>query len=96
MVAGHQDGAAHGGEPLHQIPDPQDAFGVEPVDGLVGQQDLRVPEHGHAEPLAHAEGEVWARNSRWLRALGPGARSWPRAAHRPRAADPAGRGSAGR
>ena len=45
---------------LHQVPDPQDAFGVEPVDWLVEQQDLRVTEHGHghAEPLAHAEREA--------------------------------------
>jgi hypothetical protein len=55
-----RDGAALGGEHLHQVPDPQDAFGVEPVDRLVEQQDLRVTEHGHghAEPLAHAEREA--------------------------------------
>ena len=60
QVAGHQDGSALGGEPLHQVPDPQDAFGVEPVDRLVEEQDLRVAEHGHgdAEPLAHAEREA--------------------------------------
>ncbi|GAA3354169.1 hypothetical protein GCM10020366_09970 [Saccharopolyspora gregorii] len=36
-----------------------DAFGVEPVDRLVEQQDLRVAEQGggDAEPLRHAEGE---------------------------------------
>ena len=46
--------------PLHQVPDPQDAFGIEPVDWLVKQQDFRVAEHGHghAEPLAHAEREA--------------------------------------
>jgi hypothetical protein len=60
QVAGDQDGSALGGEALHQVPDPQDALGIEPVDRLVQQQDLRVAEHGHghAEPLAHAERET--------------------------------------
>ena len=44
---------------LHQVPDPQDALGVEPVDRLVEHQDLRVAEQGRgdAEPLPHAERE---------------------------------------
>jgi hypothetical protein len=60
QVTGHKDGAALGGELLHQVPDPQDAFGIEAVDRLVEEQDFRVAEHGHghAEPLAHAEREA--------------------------------------
>ena len=116
QVAGDQDGAALAGQVLHQVPDPQDALGVQPVDRLVQQQHLRVAEHRRrdAQPLAHAQRErpgplarhlaqpdqvehlvhpagaagpgVWARNSRWLRALRPGCTAWPPAARRPSAA----------
>ena len=48
------------GEALEQVAHPQDALGVEPVDGLVEEQDWRVTEErrGDAEALAHAEGEL--------------------------------------
>ena len=60
QVAGDEDRAALGGQPLHQVPDPDDALGVEPVDRLVEDEDRRVAEQrgGDAEPLAHAEREA--------------------------------------
>ena len=47
------------GEGPHQVADPEDPLGVEPVDRLVEQQHLGVAEQGggDAEPLAHAERE---------------------------------------
>ena len=63
QVRRHEDGAALGGQALHEGPDPQDALGVETVDGLVEQQDLRVAEQGagQAETLLHAERELAGR-----------------------------------
>ncbi len=60
QVAGDEDRLALGRELLHQVPDPQHAFRVQPVDRLVEQQHLRVAEHRgrDAEPLAHAERET--------------------------------------
>ena len=59
QVGGHEDGAAFRGQRLHQVPDPQDAFRVQPVDRLVEHQDGRVAEQrgGDAEALPHAQGE---------------------------------------
>ena len=59
QVAGDEDRAALGGQLAScSVADPQDALGVEPVDRLVEQQDLRVAEQrgGDAEPLRHARG----------------------------------------
>ena len=59
-VAGDQDGASLVGEVVHEFADPEDAFGVESVDGFVEEQDLEVAGEccGDAEALAHAEGEA--------------------------------------
>ena len=59
-VAGHEHGAPLGRQSLEQGPHPQDALGVEAVDGLVEEEHARVPEQrgGDAEPLGHAEGEL--------------------------------------
>ena len=59
QVAGDEHGAALGGQRLHEVPDPEDALRVQPVDGLVEHQDLRVAEQGarDAEALAHAQRE---------------------------------------
>ncbi len=58
-VAGHEDRPALAREVLHEIADPQDALGVEAVDGLVEEQHARVAQQGacDAEPLTHAERE---------------------------------------
>ena len=60
QVAGDEDRTPLGGERLHQVPDPHDALGVEPVDWLVEHEDLRIAEQraGDAEPLAHAKREA--------------------------------------
>src|SRR6185437_10330909 len=60
QVRGDEDGAALGGERLHQVPDPEDALRVQAVDRLVEHQQLGVAEQrgGDAEALAHAEGEA--------------------------------------
>ncbi|GHJ24602.1 hypothetical protein TPA0909_62160 [Streptomyces albus] len=60
QVAGDEDSAPFTRQTPHQVADPQDALGVEPVDGLVEEQHLRVAEQRRrdAEPLAHAEGEA--------------------------------------
>ncbi len=60
QVGGDEDGAALGGQRLHQVAHPEDALGVEAVDRLVEQQHLGVAEQrgGDAEPLAHAEREA--------------------------------------
>src|ERR1700750_678245 len=60
QVAGDEDRAALGRERLHQVPDPQDAPRVEPVDRFVEHEPLRAAEHRRRdpEPLAHAEGET--------------------------------------
>lgn len=44
---------------LHEIPDPENSFRVQAVDGFVEHQDLRVTEQrgGDAEPLPHTQGE---------------------------------------
>ena len=59
-VAGHEHGATLGGQALEQRPHPQDALGVEPVDGLVEEEHSGVAEEGggDAEPLGHAQGEL--------------------------------------
>jgi hypothetical protein len=59
QVAGHEHRAALGGQLLHQVPDPQDAFRVESVHRLVQHQHLRVAQHcrGDAEPLPHSQRE---------------------------------------
>ena len=56
-VAGDQDGAPLRGEVLEQIADPDDALGVQAVDGLVEQQRRRIAEQGggDAEALEHAQ-----------------------------------------
>ncbi len=56
-VAGDQDGATLVGEPAEEGADPADAFEVQPVDGLVEEQDGWVAEQGRgdAEALAHPE-----------------------------------------
>jgi len=53
-------GAALGREVAHQVADPDDAFGVEPVDRLVEDECARVAEEcgGNPEPLAHAKREA--------------------------------------
>ena len=61
QVAGHEDRAALGGQRLAcRLRIQTDALGVEAVDRLVEDQDVRVAEQrgGDAEPLAHAEGEA--------------------------------------
>src|SRR5690606_36201131 len=52
-----EDGPALVGEVAEQRTDPADAFGVEPVGGLVEEEDLRVAEQRlrDAEPLTHPE-----------------------------------------
>ncbi len=59
-VAGDEDRPALRGQLLHQVPHPEDALGVQAVDGLVEEQHLRVAEERRrdAEPLAHAEREA--------------------------------------
>ena len=60
QVAGYENGLPLSRQALHQVPDPQHALGVEPVDRLIEKQHLRVPEQrgGDSEPLAHAEGKT--------------------------------------
>src|SRR5271165_4500538 len=57
QVAGHQHGAALGGQRAQHGPHPPDALRVQPVQRLVEDQGARVAEEraGEAEPLAHAE-----------------------------------------
>ena len=58
-VRGDEDGTALGGQAAAGLPDPDDSFGVQAVDGLVEEEDLGVAQEsgGHAEALAHAQGE---------------------------------------
>lgn len=58
-VAGDEDRTSLGRQLFHQVADPEDALGVESVDGLVEHERLGVAEQrgGDAEALAHAEGE---------------------------------------
>ena len=74
QVAGDEDRAALGRERLHQVADPQDALGIQPVDRLVEHEDRRVAEQrgGDPEPLPHAQRE----------ALGPLARDLAQADQR--------------
>ncbi|MCF0087411.1 hypothetical protein B0E37_02474 [Streptomyces sp. MH192] len=60
QVGGDEDRTALRREGLHQVPHPEDAFGVEAVDRLVEEQHLGVAEErgGDAEALAHAEREA--------------------------------------
>ena len=57
VVAGDEHGAAASGVVAQEVAQPADALRVEPVGGLVENEDLRVAEQrgGQAEPLAHAE-----------------------------------------
>ncbi len=59
QVRRDEDGPPLGGQRLHQVAHPQDALGVQTVDGLVEQQHLRVTEERgrDPEPLAHTERE---------------------------------------
>jgi len=59
-VAGDEHRPAFGRQRLHQVPDPQDPLGVQPVDRLVEHEHGRVTEQGarDAEALAHAERET--------------------------------------
>ena len=59
-VAGHQHGAALGGQAAQEAAQPADALRVEAVGGLVEHEHGRVAEQGRgqAEPLAHAEREA--------------------------------------
>ena len=59
QVAGDEDRAPLGGQGLHQVPDPQDALGVEPVDRLVEHEHPGIAEQGRgdAQALAHAQRE---------------------------------------
>ena len=58
-VARDEHGPALAGQRLHQRAHPQDAFGVEAIDGLVEKQHAGVAQQGagDAETLGHAEGE---------------------------------------
>jgi hypothetical protein len=57
QVRGDEHGAALVREHFHQVPNPDDAFRVEPVDRLVEDQQPGVAEQrrGDAEPLPHPE-----------------------------------------
>lgn len=59
QVAGDEDGPAGICTSTHQLPDPGDAVRVQPVHGLVQDEDLRVSQQGGGDPqaLAHAQGE---------------------------------------
>ena len=59
QVAGDEDGTSLTGQRLHEGARPDDAFGVEAVDGLVEDQDRGVPEErgGDTQTLGHAERE---------------------------------------
>ena len=58
-MAGHEYGAAVGGQRFHQGADPQNPFWIQPVDRFVEHHDARVAEQrgGYTQPLAHAERE---------------------------------------
>jgi hypothetical protein len=58
-VRGHEHCPALGGQALEQGADPQHAFRVQSVDGLVEQDGRRISQQraGDAEALAHAERE---------------------------------------
>ena len=57
QVRGDEHRPALGGQALQQVPDPQHAFRVQSVDGLVEQDGRRISQQraGDAESLAHAE-----------------------------------------
>ncbi len=59
-VARHENGPPPRRQRLHELADPDDAFGVEAVHGLVEHHHLRVTEHGgrDAETLGHTEREA--------------------------------------
>jgi hypothetical protein len=59
QMARHQDGAALGGQSLHEPPDPEDALRVQAVDRLVEEQDFRIAQQGarQAQSLRHTQGE---------------------------------------
>ena len=59
-VGGDEDGAALVGQTAAGLAHPDDALGVQAVDGLVEQEGLRVSQEGrcHAQALAHSQGEA--------------------------------------
>src|SRR5450759_5767818 len=59
-MTGHEHRPTFGGQVAQQLTEPVDAFGVEPVSGLVEDQDLRLGQQGggKTEPLTHAEREL--------------------------------------
>ncbi len=59
-VAGHEDGPPPRRQRLHELPDPDDALGVEAVHGLVEHQHRGSPSMAAAmpEPLGHTEREA--------------------------------------
>ncbi|MCY1234754.1 hypothetical protein D9M72_473440 [compost metagenome] len=56
-VAGQEDRPSFRGQVFHQVTDPHHAFGVQPVDRLIQDDGLRIPQQcrGNAQPLPHAE-----------------------------------------
>ena len=59
-VAGDKHRPPFGGQIAQQLAKPVNAFGVEPVGGLIEDEDLRFGQQrgSQAKPLAHAEGEL--------------------------------------
>ncbi len=57
QVAGYEDRAALRRQLLHQVPEPEDAVGIQAVNRLIEEQNLRVPQErgGDAKPLRHPE-----------------------------------------
>jgi len=57
QMRGDQDCPPGCCQALHELPDPQDALGVEPVHRLVEEQNSRVAQDrsGQTEPLFHAQ-----------------------------------------
>ena len=49
-MARHEDRSPQVGEGAEEVPQPPDAFGVEPVGGLVQDEDLRSAEQSRREP----------------------------------------------
>ena len=50
LMARHEDRSPQVGEGAEEVPQPPDAFGVEPVGGLVQDEDLRSAEQSRREP----------------------------------------------
>ena len=62
QVTGDEDGAPLRGEGLHERAHPDDAFGVEPVDGLVEEQHARIAQQrtGDADADHGGGATVWS------------------------------------